>query len=713
MMTTIIFQYLRSIKQFSKLTISVALLHLMTGLYAQDQSGSHSENSPDTLTVGEVVILSDHVKKSRVILPTDRISRAGLEQFSPAVMTDAVNLTPGVYIQSGAMNTNRITIRGVGSRTLYGTNKIRAYFNGIPITNGIGETTIDGYDPEDLENIEIIKGPKATEFGTNLGGTILLNPVEPVPGEFSLKDNTTAGSFGLFKNMTTVNYGDDQLAVHLHYDHLQTDGFRENSDYNRNGWLLNTSIMAGKNSQVSLLFQQVSYSAQIASSIGKTAFEEDPSQAAFNWKSARGYEDDRQTLAALSFSRRFDDSFRNTTSIFYTEGTHYEPRPFNILDETTSGFGVRTVFSKTLEPWRSGEAGVNFGGEWYADQYDWETTENLYEENDGKGSLAGELLSRNREFRDYFNVFVSAVLPLTRKLKAQAGLNFNTTSYDYNDRLNTGTEGNSAARKFDPVLAPNLSLSYQLAGRNMGYVNISRGFNYPGLEETLTPEGVLNPDIGPEKGWNYEVGADLFFFNEKLHINAAAYLLRINGLLVAQRTGEDEYIGRNAGKTRHRGLELIAGYSLDLLPKFSASPYLRASFDFHQFVDFVDQENDYSGNDLTGVPERRISSGIQFRYRDGLFLYAGYEHTGSMPMDDANTLYSDAYNLFNLKISYRAKLSKRFSMEANAGVNNLTDEKYASSVLINAVGFGDTEPRYYYPGLPRNYYGGMKLRYDF
>ena len=34
----------------------------------------------------------------------------------------------------------------------------------------VGE--IDIYDPEDLENIEIIKGPKATEFGTNLGGTI-------------------------------------------------------------------------------------------------------------------------------------------------------------------------------------------------------------------------------------------------------------------------------------------------------------------------------------------------------------------------------------------------------------------------------------------------------------------------------------------------------------------------------------------------------------
>jgi len=699
----------------------VVLLHSVSGLSGQESgtgrsfsktAGSRPAESPgDTLTVEEVVVLSDHVKKSGVIVPTSLVPPVMMERFSPAGLVDAVNQTPGVYVQSGAINTNRITIRGVGARTLYGTNKIRAYFNGIPITNGIGETDIDSYDPENLENIEIIKGPKATEFGTNLGGTILLNPVQPMPGKPDIKSNTTLGSYGLFKTTTSVNYSGDGLSVHFHYEHLQTEGFRENSDYNRNGWLLNASFMAGKNSVIGVLFQRVGYFAQIASSIGKTAYDEDRSQAAPNWKSAKGYEDEEQTLFALSYSRRYDGSFRNTTSFFYSGVDHYEPRPFNILDEETSGYGVRSVFSKEIRLWAGKTADLHFGGEWYADQYDWKTIENLYRENNGNGSLEGELLSKNREFRDYLNVFVSARLTLTAKLKAQAGLNLNKTTYDYNELLVSGAGGGD--RSFDPVPAPNFSLTYRFNSDHLGYFNISRGFNYPGLEETLMPDGTLNPDIGPEKGWNYEAGGDLLFFQKQLHLNVTVYLMRINGLLVAKRTGEDEYAGRNAGKTKHRGVEIAGDYELHVSPDFIVSPYLHASFDFHRFVDFRDGENDFSGNDLTGVPDKRISAGIRFHYGNGLWLYSGYEYTGSMPMNDANTLYSEAWNLLNLKMGYRKEFSGHFSAEANVGVNNITDEKYASSILINAVSAGGAEPRYYYPGMPRNYYGGVKLRYIF
>ncbi|MGV8091262.1 MAG: TonB-dependent receptor family protein [Mangrovibacterium sp.] len=711
------------IKRVKGFILLIVLLYTMTELYGHNRNASRNDSghatfnmtdrTDDTIKVGEIIVLSDQVKKSRVIIPTSQITGIKLDQFSPVGLNEAINQTPGVYIQSGAINTNRITIRGVGARTLYGTNKIRAYLNGIPITNGVGETSIDSYDPEDLENIEIIKGPKATGFGTNLGGTILLNTSLPVPGEAGVRNNTSVGSFGLFKNTTVADYGDDLFSVHLHYDHLQSDGFRENSAYNRNGWLLNASYFADENSVISIVFQQISYFARIASSIGKTAFDEDPSQAASNWKDAQGYEDNRQTLVGLSYSRNFDESFRNTTSFFYNGTIHYEPRPFNILDENTDGYGVRTVFSKTVGLWSGRAAELHFGGEWYADQYDWETKENLYEQNNGQGSLEGDLLSKNREFRNYFNVFASATLPLTARMKAQVGLNFNTTSYDYNDRLDPGPDGKSAIREFDPVLAPNFSLTYRFTSDQLGYANVSRGFNYPGLEETLTPEGALNPDIGPEKGWNYELGTDLLFFRKKLHLNAAAYLLQINGLLVAQRTGEDQYVGRNAGKTRHKGIEIAADYQLNLFPQFTISPYLNASFDFHRFVNFVDEGNDYSGNDLTGVPDKRISAGIRFRYGDGLYVYSGYEHTGSMPLNDANTLYSDAWNLLNLKIGYQADLSKHLSVEANAGVNNVTDEKYASSVLINAVAVGGAEPRYYYPGMPRNYYGGLKVTYRF
>ena len=78
-------------------------------------------------------------------------------------------------------------------------------------------------------------------------------------------------------------------------------------------------------------------------------------------------------------------------------------------------------------------------------------------------------------------------------------------------------------------------------------------------------------------------------------------------------------------------------------------------------------------------------------------------------MTDANTLYSDEFNVLNSKIGYRKQLSARFSIGFDFGVNNIFDTKYAQSVLINATGFGGSEPRYYYPGNGRNWYRGVKL----
>jgi iron complex outermembrane recepter protein len=69
--------------------------------------------------------------------------------------------------------------------------------------------------------------------------------------------------------------------------------------------------------------------------------------------------------------------------------------------------------------------------------------------------------------------------------------------------------------------------------------------------------------------------------------------------------------------------------------------------------------------------------------------------------------------VLNIKGTYDLKLASRINLIFSAGINNVMDEKYAASVLTNAVGFGSAAPRYYYPGNPRNYYGGVALNYRF
>ncbi|PHR10391.1 MAG: TonB-dependent receptor [Aequorivita sp.] len=657
----------------------------------------------------EVIISSTYQKESKVIIPTEKITSAKLEAYSPVDLVAAINETPGVYIQSGAINTNRIVIRGVGSRTLYGTNKIRAYFNGIPITNGIGETSIDAFNPEDLQSLEIVKGPKATQYGTNLGGTLLLNSKQVNFGESFFKTNLTVGSFGLIKNSVSTATFNEKFSVNLNYDHLQTEGFRENSNYDRQSVLLTATYTFNPRNELSFLMNYIDYFAQIPSSISKTAIEEDPTQAAFTWKAAKGYEDNKQTLVGLSFTHRFSENFSNTSSVFYTYLDHYEPRPFNILDEFTNGYGARTVFAKDFSFLRN-KANLSFGGEFYKDEYNWKTLENLYEENNGNGSLEGELLSDNIEKRDNLNVFITVTLPFTKKLKGQFGLNFNQTNYDFMDYFNIGEANKSAERNFEPILAPNVNLLYQFTENSSAYCNFSRGFNYPSIEETLTPAGVINPDLGPEKGFNYELGTELFLFKRKLSFQLNAYLLDIDDLLVAERVGDDQYIGRNAGKTEHKGFELSISFNQPINQFLYISPYINAEITDHKFIDFVDADNDFSGNQLTGVPDKKINGGIHVGFKN-FKLGTNFLHIDEIPLNDANEIYSEKYTVFNTKASYKNQLSKALSFEINAGMNNFTDEKYASSVLINATGFGGSEPRYYYPGMPRNWYGGVKVSY--
>ncbi len=680
-------------------------------LFSENNQLFYLNQAIDIQELNPVLITAPYETNGSLIVPTSTVTAATLDQQSPIAVVDALNKIPGVYIQSGAINTNRITIRGVGSRTLYGTNKIKAYFNGIPITNGVGETSLDFYDVEDLQSIEVIKGPKATLYGTNLGGTILLNSKKPQNRGLSLQNSTTVGSYGLFKNSISSNFSDDDFSIHFNYDHMEVDGFRDNGRYQINSYVLNSTYRFNEKTEISFLLNHSNYYAQLPSSIGKTDFLENPSKAAFTWGKAKGYKMDKQILGGISLKHKFTDNFENTTSVFYSYSDHYEPRPFNILDELTNGIGLRSVFTNTID-FLGRKAIWNFGTELYKDDYQWKTIENLYATNNGNGTLEGVLLSKNQEDRKSINAFSDITLPLLEKLTLQFGINFNQTKYDTKDEFNSDDTNARATRNFDPIIAPNLNVSYQLTPQQNVFSNVSYGFNYPSLEEALTPEGVVNPEISPEKGYNYEIGSEAYFFNKQWHLLASFYLLDIKDLLVAQRVGDDQYIGRNAGRTLHKGLEISTDYRFNVAKNFTIAPYFNASFNWHQFKDFVSDDVDFSGNELTGVPNLSIASGVALNVADFSF-FLNHLYVGEMPMNDSNSLYSDAYNVLNLKLNYSGRIFKNLNYKVNFGINNLADTKYASSILINATGFNNVEPRYYYPGNPRNYYGGVMLNYLF
>ncbi len=666
----------------------------------------------DSITQLEEVVLMDSLKAKQAtgIVSSKVIGAKVFQNFSPVEMVSSLNQVSGVYVLSGALNTNRITIRGVGARTPFGTDKIRLYYNEIPVTNGTGFSTIEAYDLENMNSIEVIKGPKGTTFGANLGGTIILNPKEAIVESTTLRNNFTVGSYGLVKNSLGFTHADDKLSMELRYGHMAIDGYRDNNRYERDGILLNTAYKFNRKSKIAFLMNYIDYTAQIASSLSQTAFDEDPTQAAFTWNAAKGYEANKYSLAGLSYSHIFNQKLSNITSVFYTYLDHYEARPFNILDEFTNGYGFRTRFLGDFII-KEKAAQYSFGAELYKDNYNWGTFENLYEGNNGNGSLQGGALSDNQEFRTQFNAFGTLTLPFASYFSAQLGVNINKTEYDFRDMFNTATANTSGKRSFDLIFLPSLNLNYTFYPKQNIYLNISRGYSNPSLEETLTPEGIINPDIAQETGTNYELGSQLSLDNNNLKIEVTLYRMAIKNLLVAQRVGEDEFIGKNAGSTKHQGIELDINYKLTLAPKFQVTPFLSYSYSNHKFVEFIDGENDYSGNPLTGVPKHRLNSGIQMQWRNGLYWNITHQYIGAIPLTDANTLSSTSFSLLNTRMGYKKQLSHTITVGLDFGINNLADTHYAQSVLINASSFGGRAPRYFYPGNDRNYYGSLLLNY--
>lgn len=659
----------------------------------------------------EVVLEAQRAGESPLgLVPSELVTEQALALQNPIDFAGALNQVPGLYFLSGALNTNRITIRGVGARTGFGTNKLRMYYNDIPVTDGSGFSTLEAFDLEDLGNIRVVKGPKSASYGSALGGALLLRSDPRKENGALLRNRLSAGSYGLFKNNLSLAFRDSAVSGEVRYNRLTTQGYRENNAFDRDGLLLNLGWQAGEKHRLNLLAQYIDYRAEIPSSLGKTAFETNPRQAAFTWAQAKGYEDNKYTLIGLSDRITLGNRVENTSSVFLSYLDHYEARPFNILDETTLGYGFRSVFRARLGQGESAPA-AELGGEYYRDRYAWATYENLYESNNGGGSLQGELLSRNLEYRSQLFLFGSLEWPITERLSARGALALNQTRYDFRNLYTGGDTDRSARRNFDPVLLPSLDLRYSLENGSFAYLNLSRGFSNPSLEESLNPDGLVNPEIGQEKGMNYELGGTLMVPGARLLLTGALYLMDIRDLLVADRVGEDQYIGRNAGHTRHRGLELSAEYRQPLGRSVEAIPFLSYTLNDHVFREFTDAGSDYSGNELTGVPRHRVYAGLRLRGDAGWYWNGSFQYVGQIPLTDSNSLYSDAYRLVNMQLGYRRQFAPRLHAGLELGINNLLDARYASSVLINATGFGGAEPRYYYPGNGRNGYLGLLLLY--
>ncbi|MDO5979990.1 TonB-dependent receptor domain-containing protein [Flavivirga spongiicola] len=667
--------------------------------------------------LNEVIINSNHIPKKlkKATTSISMIPLKAIELGNDINIAAILNRTPGVFMQSGALNTNRVTIRGIGSRNLFGTAKIRAYFKDIPLTTGSGETTIEDFELNTISRFEIIKGATSSIYGAGLGGTIHITPKNAFLNQSSINSRLSVGSFGLSKGTININHGTTTNSFRAVYSNTHSDGYRENNEYDRQTFTLNSNHYLNENNDLYFLASFVDLKAFIPSSINEETYLNNPKSAAFTWKQSQGFEDSKRGIFGLSWNHQYNNHTKQVTSIFTSFLDAYEPRPFNILKENTLAIGIR---SRILGNYKLLDKTFNWtlGGELFRDTYKSGTFENLYRDfPNGTGSVEGNQLSNFREKRNYYNAFFETVYELSEKTTLSIGLNLNQTSYSLNDRfpVSENNPDQSGNFKFKHILSPKFGISHLLSKAVSLYSNISHGFSPITLNETLLPDGQINTNLKPETGWNFEIGTRGALINNRLQFNLAIYRLAIKNLLVSRRTTQDEFIGINAGSTQHDGLELSLNYEWLQTEALSINSFVNYTLNNFKFKEFIDGDNNFSGNDLTGVPSDVFNTGIHVESSFGIYGNINFQYVGDMPITDNNSLYSDSYSLTNFKIGYKTSLNKKLNLNIFLGINNIFDKAYASQVLINASGFNGNPPRYYYPGNPVNYYTGVHINYMF
>ncbi|HAZ04648.1 MAG: hypothetical protein A2W90_06740 [Bacteroidetes bacterium GWF2_42_66] len=652
----------------------------------------------DTLQLPEVEV-SVSLVQSKLKQVAGSLSVLGSDDLAKSNSINLVqqlNSVPGLYVQSGAFNTNRITIRGIGSRTPYSSNRIRAYLNDIPLTNGDGITILEDIDVSLIERVEVVKGPSGALYGSGMGGTIRLL-TRKAPADTELKLESESGSFRTLRLNAGGSFRLKRGSFSGTITKVHSDGFRENSNYYRSSALFYGEENF-RNTTFSATVSLIDLKSQIASSLNQTDFENTPEKAAQNWVQVRGFEEYKKMMTGISAHQRFSEKTSGTITLFSGYFDEYESRPFNILNDNSVHYGAR---GKLLTSVRNIQLVTGF--EWYREHYNWDIFETI------EGSKGG-LQNSNSENRNYINIFGLAYYHPTEKLLLTAGLNLNKLNYSLSDHF-SGNGDQSGNYDYPLIFSPRFGWNYTASSNVNIYGSVGHGFSAPSLEETLLPAGEINRGLKPEEGYMAELGSRFSLYDKQIFFEWTGYAISLKNLLVTKRITEDTFTGINAGKTHHFGAELLGKWLLTEASAFPGNFELSASAAFSRnvFSSFVDDGNDYSDNHLPGIPKSTVSGILSWYPIPDIFIHTVYQRTGEQFLNDANSGLYNSCQTVNMKAGYTLHLKGFGAATLFGSIQNLFDARYASMILVNAPSFGNNLPRYYYPASPRNWSLGLRI----
>jgi iron complex outermembrane recepter protein len=725
----------------SLLVVVVALVPL--------RATAQSTAAGDTLQ--EVVVTAQkrseslqNVPMSITAITAETMQRADIQSFEDYA-AKVPNLSFGYGQGQGVLESRAISIRGI-----QGADTTGFYIDDLPLPTTMDPRVVD------LQRIEVLRGPQGTLYGArSMGGTVRLITTPPDPsaygGQLHLEASSIDGGGNGYQTDGTLNaplWG-DRAAVRV-TAYSGTDGGFINRAYadpaSPSGFdvVRNVARTEFDGADVSLLWKvtdnfsvRPTFMYQLSTMNGLPNADISPGNLtefrAFNIPENTR---DRYTIAGLTMTYATPlGDFTSATSIFDRQAFEVE----DVSEYVSGAFGLPLIRDPILS-WNSRHSFTEemrfashdlgpfqfVGGLYYSNQlFTFSNLDNIPGLNAASGGAFGTdlaIIGNVPERTKQKAVFGELTYHLTSQWSATFG-----GRYSWDDFSFTSTQGGIVAGGLPPVVTgaesdhgftPKGAIKYAPNPNLDFYALASKGFRLGGAQVPPPPPfcgadyanfGITPAQLETFQGdslWNYEIGAKSRMLDNRLTVNAAAFLIDWTNLQQTLRfsCGFSSLI--NSGKARTRGGELeISAVPIDNLTVSGGVGYTDAKIlspgallTIPAAGSAVQQVAPWTGN-LSVEYTHALGNGFRGVIRGD---YSYTDHSFSASNDPENPRLRQSYELTNIRFG----VLKDF-WEAAAYVHNVGDRHANLGDAQSEAAEDPGRPRFFI-NPPRTY--GLEFR---
>ncbi len=666
--------------------------------------GSAQENRSELIRLEEITVSAEKQDETAQKVPTaitvyteTALDDAGIEEIG-----EVIKQVPNMNY--GETFLGRETIfRGIRPSQFTGKNPVVIYVDGIPHDH------VNSFDADlnNIERVEILRGPQGTLYGKNaIGGIINVISKQP-DNDFNAKGTAEYGENGTYKANAYVDGPilEDRLFLGLSGSWSETEGYMENNypgeDYFDGNHSFKTKALLNWFATDRMKIRLHAGASRIRNNNGAVIRSDEVCYSA-----TRDPDDKMDTdilNLGLNLTYEWDDIELTSVSTFSENETnlrqnlnYYRTEPAWIGHGETEN----SIFTQELRV-QSKNEGHRF--KWLGGLYFSQGDENLLKSGSIMNTQATLGYDKQKDYpgdtkEKTFSAFGQVTIPLIKRINFTAGLRYEQVhkelNFRYNEiRLDTNQILNHLAYDVEDdwnALLPKGTLFWNVEDNAMVYASLSRGYLAGGLNAYETVKDRAKFD--EQTSIDYELGAKTQWFDDRLSLNVALFYMDIEDIHVYSMPQPYVFVASNAGEAHSKGVEVEARArpikGLDLMAQFG---WIDAEYD---------EYSGYEGNKIYGTPEYTFNLSAQYRHSSGIFTRAEMQGNGETYYNDANTDSQKSYEVYNMKVGYEAS-----DWDLYFYCLNIMDEEYFS--YGRSIGIGTIKE----VGTPRTF--GVVISFNY